>query len=647
MANSAFTPSVLTIGGTSSATSGEKNYILSPDDNNSSRWVSSDVLKVTIATSSSTIPDNITKTTSLAFTRVSATDGYARYRFTMDQADYSKKFKIQWDQIYGTAAHWTLQVYSNTAADYTGTSTALTVQTSAVPGITGTFTTSVDMPGSSAPYIEVRVVASSTSATTIYFNNFTVGPGTIVQGAAVSEWQSYTPTGSWTANTTYTGRYRRVGSQAQILINVALSGAPTAATFSMTMAQILNGLNLTFNSSALPFTVTSTYPKAIIGTWHGTDNTSDYAGDVYISIINAATPTAYLGMQITSSSTTTAISNTVPITWGTNQNIAIELTLPISEWSGSGTVNLGPGASVEYAWNSSASTTLGDTTSFAYGPGGKKIEAITVALARRVRFQYPIQSDDLIIVEVSEDGLKWVPTNGGYITNTAITFSFEGYQIQNGTTYGIGRVSIVNSTDVDVYFGTYARASSTYGAAGDAWSTNAGNFYWRVRKAKASSPVGFGLVNANDSGLLRSYTAMSKIRLHTGNGYGSTPNTKIRRFSTSVVNTGTGVTYADSATLGASFTINEAGIYAIHYADCFSAASGMGLSLNSSQLTTGIQSITTADRLIMTSTSGSSAANVVSVTLALSINDVIRPHTAGDAESGAPERVSFTIQRIA
>ncbi len=191
MSNSAFTPAVLTVAGTSAATSGEKNYILSPDDNTAGRWVSSTSPTVTISTSTSTIPDNITKTTSLAIAWSSGTTGYARYRFTLDQADYGKKFKIQWDQIYATAGHWTLEVYSNTASDYTGTSTKLTVATSAVPGITGTFTTSVNMPGSAAPYIEVRVIAASTSATTIYLNNILVGPGQIVQGAAISDWESH------------------------------------------------------------------------------------------------------------------------------------------------------------------------------------------------------------------------------------------------------------------------------------------------------------------------------------------------------------------------------------------------------------------------------------------------------------------------
>ena len=44
-------------------------------------------------------------------------------------------------------------------------------------------------------------------------------------------------------------------------------------------------------------------------------------------------------------------------------------------------------------------------------------------------------------------------------------------------------------------------------------------------------------------------STQNEVRLEVGNGSGST-NTKIRRFTTAVTNTGTAMTYADSATLG-------------------------------------------------------------------------------------------------
>ena len=73
----------------------------------------------------------------------------------------------------------------------------------------------------------------------------------------------------------------------------------------------------------------------------------------------------------------------------------------------------------------------------------------------------------------------------------------------------------------------------------------------------------------------------SMVRLNTTNGYGST-NTRIRRFSVVVTNQGSDITYADSATLGATFTVNTNGVYAISYTDQFSTADFTIITLNDS-----------------------------------------------------------------
>lgn len=85
----------------------------------------------------------------------------------------------------------------------------------------------------------------------------------------------------------------------------------------------------------------------------------------------------------------------------------------------------------------------------------------------------------------------------------------------------------------------------------------------------------------------------SESFFYVGNGHGST-NTKIRNF-TNVVNVGTAITGAVSATLGASFTINEPGIFEFVCTDARVAGSeDVGFSVNSSQLTTNVASITQA-----------------------------------------------------
>ena len=138
----------------------------------------------------------------------------------------------------------------------------------------------------------------------------------------------------------------------------------------------------------------------------------------------------------------------------------------------------------------------------------------------------------------------------------------------------------------------------------------------------------------------------SMVRVNTANGYGST-NVGIRRFTNVVTNQGTDITYADSATLGATFTINTAGVYAISYGDNFNAAGNLGISLNSSQLSTSINIITAADRLCVADTSVANATSSTGTTVYLAAGSVIRAHTNALATGTVPAAVQFTITRVA
>lgn len=136
----------------------------------------------------------------------------------------------------------------------------------------------------------------------------------------------------------------------------------------------------------------------------------------------------------------------------------------------------------------------------------------------------------------------------------------------------------------------------------------------------------------------------SMVRLHTSNGYGST-NTVIRRFATVVTNQGSDITYTDSATLGASFTINNAGVYAISYVDNSSGSQNAGISLNSAQLTTSIPNIAAADRLTYAFGAAATAPATSAWTGYLPAGSVIRPHADGGA-AGVIANTTFTIARV-
>lgn len=138
-----------------------------------------------------------------------------------------------------------------------------------------------------------------------------------------------------------------------------------------------------------------------------------------------------------------------------------------------------------------------------------------------------------------------------------------------------------------------------------------------------------------------------EVVTHTGNGYAST-NTKIRRFTTTLTNVGTAITYADSASLGASFTINETGLYSMMYADATNGSSiAYGISVNSSELTTSIDAITISSRICGPVTHYAGFPAAASRVARLTAGDVIRPHANAAASPATSSLVFFAIRKVA
>jgi hypothetical protein len=139
-------------------------------------------------------------------------------------------------------------------------------------------------------------------------------------------------------------------------------------------------------------------------------------------------------------------------------------------------------------------------------------------------------------------------------------------------------------------------------------------------------------------------TPLSYVRLNTANGYGST-NTKIRRFTNIVNNVGTDITYADSATLGGTFTINTNGVYSVSYGDNFNAGTWFGVTINSASLTTTISTLPAAEILVL-SYIAAGEGRPGSSTFYAAASAVVRAHTDGAASGTQTNAQQFTIARV-
>jgi hypothetical protein len=131
------------------------------------------------------------------------------------------------------------------------------------------------------------------------------------------------------------------------------------------------------------------------------------------------------------------------------------------------------------------------------------------------------------------------------------------------------------------------------------------------------------IIVADDPKTLLANLIRSEVQVSVGNGFGAT-NTRFRRFSSTNYNAGSAVTYADDANGGASFTLNEDGIYTADFSD-YSSAGGFDVAItrNDTQGTTNIGGTTAANVLAVSSGLTSMAASC-SATFVGRRGDVIR-----------------------
>lgn len=141
-------------------------------------------------------------------------------------------------------------------------------------------------------------------------------------------------------------------------------------------------------------------------------------------------------------------------------------------------------------------------------------------------------------------------------------------------------------------------------------------------------------------------TPRSEVYVDTGNGKGSS-STSIRRYSTTQKSIGTAITYADSSTLGASFTINEPGVFCMRSEDV-GTGEYTGVSLNTSAPATDCGQLTYAQgrRACVANPNSSTIPGTASWCGVLNVGDVIRPHIAGGNVNGTDQNYNFSIIKV-
>jgi hypothetical protein len=466
---------------------GEKNYITNPSMKSATTgWSNVGDLDVARTTTASELPREYTTGTGIKITADSNTQStadYVYFDFTLDDVDLSTPLKIQWSQkVFGAYTAGQLAVVITSQADRT---TALhTPVTTAIPAADDVFTTSFDAGTTATLSLVIRATTDMATDTGIVISDVVVGPGTITQGAAVGDATAYTPS---SAITNAAGQFSYWRVVDKMLVAGTIKWSNAGSMIGLTPAQLfppnLTYKALTDNGASLgagKFNLGNAEMEDF-----GTQSYNGFLIGTYIDASNAFTSLSF---------TNVLTAATAPFTPGANDVVTFSCWLRVNEWAGSGTVNLGPGAQVEYA--SGAITSDASTTTTVYGPAGSRTPTAALSAVRyaEVTWQYPRQNGDMYRIEIDYNGDgRWTP----YDSNEYGGFT---YQQQNTSSYGIYLAHESTSNKTRVYFAPAAYPNgATYGAAGAAWSGLAATMRWRIVKFTASAPVGFGMAGTDGS----------------------------------------------------------------------------------------------------------------------------------------------------
>ena len=486
------------------AGAGEKNYILGTSTATgwtavagTSAATSQAAVAITTDSLAADLPRPYTSKTGIKFAATAAVGGgavaaFGWATFQLDPADYGKKLKVQFDQNILNSyvgGDYTVEIRSSASAFTAPTRTAGTLLSlstdsaavTSIPALEGTFRTTFDAPGSATPYIAVFIVPKTSVASILVISDVVVGPGVVVQGAAVSGWTSYTPTltNVTLGNGTITAAYRRVGDSLQIVCDLSM-GSTTSITSTVFMSY---PAGYTANASVV----------AHIGNtnWGSATATKSGVGYYTGAVLPAATTFAFGGGTAGAS----VWNATVPVTFGTNDEISATVTVPMNELAGSGTVNVVQNdVSYQYATGTTWGT-VNNSSTLGQGPGGVLGGTTTPAgtgftFAWTPPFTVAVGSTPTL--EISTDQLHWTPV-GATFALAGNSGNIESIRY-DGTNYIGGGACIDSTGKVGVQFGKYA-----YGTTG-AYN---GTWYWRVKIAAPGQAVGFSeVVPGTSSGLV-------------------------------------------------------------------------------------------------------------------------------------------------
>jgi len=264
----------------------------------------------------------IRKNTNFLWTKTAVNrqgEGFS-YAFSIDNADKGKVLQCSFEYLIASGTYadndMSVWIYDVTNAVLIQPAPYLIKNSGIIEKFAVEFQTSSN---STSYRLIIHTGSTSALAYTVKFDNFILGPEAKLYGSALTDWVSYTPTGTWVTNTTYQGKYRRVGDSLEIEARVALTGAPTG-TFTLNLPS-----GFSIDTSKIPSGSVDNTESIGIASFN-------VAGVRYVGAVGLSNSTA---IMINTHGGGGPVNATIPGTFASGSVIQIQLQVPITGWSSS------------------------------------------------------------------------------------------------------------------------------------------------------------------------------------------------------------------------------------------------------------------------------------------------------------------------
>jgi hypothetical protein len=308
--------------------------------------------------------------------------------FSVETADLSKKLTISFDYDASDANYSDGDMRILVIKDPAGTPVTIRVNGEDLKGGKGTHIAQFQTDATITDYrLVIEQVSTQASAVNILIDNVSVGPREIVKGAAMTDWKEYTPNGSWT-NTTYYGKWRRIGDSAEVQISAVMTGVPAGSIINV---ELPSGLEIDINKLSVSGAAKS------LGTVGMLNNGTDWGGG-FVAYNGTNSVTANIKTS-TATYQYSRVTPTSPFTFANGDQVNFEFTVPIKGWSS----------------NAITSEDLGGREVYFRGEG-----SVNSVVTSNTRIQYITESSAGV---VNNAGLLTIQETGDYFINASVGYT--------------------------------------------------------------------------------------------------------------------------------------------------------------------------------------------------------------------------------